>query len=201
MFVVLRLIGSHAQTCCPRRPTPVLTLYICRALTICAGSRQGITGMTSKRAVEAGKGPVIPDQGRLALGVGKAIPRHWWSERVPGQYILADAGGDFDCRFPDGVACEVRIPGGGLDLRMPEQFPNHWQALAQRQGARCKRVPKIVLNPSVVWFTSNFFFNASCHRLRPALLQYYELRCNRMVANKVRLNPLYGFLVTYCNHL
>ncbi len=61
--------------------------------------------------VEDGKGPIIPDQGRLALGVGKAIPRHWWSERVPGQYVIAYAGGDFDCRFPNSPLKKASLTG------------------------------------------------------------------------------------------
>ena len=65
------------------------------------------------------------------------------------QEILRDAGGDPRRRGPDRIPRQMRIPGGGPDLAVPEQLGDHGQALAQRQRPRREGMPAVV-NPDVL---------------------------------------------------
>ena len=47
------------------------------------------------------------------------------------------------CRF-DGVVGEMSVSGGGLDLGVSEQLPNHGQTLADQQPTAGEAVTKIV---------------------------------------------------------
>ena len=58
------------------------------------------------------------------------------AEKV-GTYVDDDPGR----RVVHGVAREMRVSGGGLDLRVTEKAGDHGQALAERQGPRRPGVP------------------------------------------------------------
>ena len=60
------------------------------------------------------------------------------------QEVTADALCDARGGGLDGVPGKMGVPGGRLHLGMAEQFPNHGQALAERQCARGKAVPEVV---------------------------------------------------------
>ena len=47
-------------------------------------------------------------------------------------------------RHPHGFRSEMRIARGCLDLRVPEELADHGQALAGRDGGRCKRMAQVV---------------------------------------------------------
>ena len=58
---------------------------------------------------------------------------------------VSDAGGG----GPDGVAGEVGVAGGRLDLCVPQELSDHRQALAKRQSARSERMAE-VMDPYIV---------------------------------------------------
>ena len=60
------------------------------------------------------------------------------------QYVGRDAlRNPFRC-LVHRIAREMRVARRGLDTRVTEQFPDHGESLAQRQGARGEGVPKIM---------------------------------------------------------
>ena len=81
--------------------------------------------------------------------VSSLPPRQLRRCRTVRQEILRDAGGDPRRRGPDRIPRQMRIPGGGPDLAVPEQLGDHGQALAQRQRPRREGMPAVV-NPDVL---------------------------------------------------
>ena len=55
-----------------------------------------------------------------------------------------DVVGDAGCGVPDGVAGEVGVAGGGLDLGVAQQLRDHRQALAEGKGAARVGVAQVV---------------------------------------------------------
>ena len=62
--------------------------------------------------------------------------------------VAVDAVADTGCRSFDGVAGEVRVPGGRLHLGMTEQLADHRQGLPERQITGCEGVTRIVYDGS-----------------------------------------------------
>lgn len=55
-----------------------------------------------------------------------------------------DALGYPNRRLPDPIRDKIRIPFRGLNFRVPEQPPDHWKTLPERQSARRKTVAAVM---------------------------------------------------------
>ena len=65
-------------------------------------------------------------------------------DALNGRQVPADAPGDARCGVLDRISRQMRIPGGGLHLRVTEQLPDHGQALAQGRRPRSMRRPQVM---------------------------------------------------------
>ena len=66
-----------------------------------------------------------------------------------GAQIAVDAVADAGGGGLDGVAREMGVAGGGLNLRVAEQLADHRKASAQSQGSGCRGVA-MVMDSNVV---------------------------------------------------
>ena len=103
--------------------------------------------------------------------------------------VCTDAGGDAGRRVVYGVAREMRVSGGGLDLRVTEKSGDHRQALAKRQSPRRPGVPEVV--------KPNIFERGACAYAAPLLAEVGDPRAgpgagdNPRIARKTWYVPEY----------
>ena len=102
-----------------------------------------------------------PVVGRLTGVISAWAMRHRRS--FGAKKVGTDSGGDAGRRVVYGVAREMRVSGGGLDLRVTEKSGDHRQALAKRQSPRRPAVPEVV--------KPNIFERGACPCAAPLLAE------------------------------
>ena len=76
--------------------------------------------------------------------VGASILDEWGTDIVITQEVLADASCDARSSGLNRVPRQMRVARRRLHLGVPEQFPDHGQALAESQRARGKGMAQVV---------------------------------------------------------
>ena len=134
-----------------RRPSHLTHTDDVRHITVPEGMALRSVGARDCRPTGADTWPDPTTQHRqivaattIRVGAQEAV-RH----QGCGQYIRPDAGGDPGRRYMYGIAREMGVASRRLDLGMPEQFVDHGQALAKRQGAGCERMTE-VMKPDIL---------------------------------------------------
>ena len=66
-------------------------------------------------------------------------PRSFFCPQIALDAVADTGGGSLD-----GIAGEVSVAGGRLDLGMAKELPDHRQPFAEHQGARSEGVPQVM---------------------------------------------------------